>query len=72
MKLQSWPAQARWLLKIASIVVVYFAAAKLGLSLSFADTNVSPVWPPMQLLEAHAWDLSSAACCFPVKRLPKS
>jgi len=46
MKLRSWPTQARWLLEIVVLAVVYFAAAKLGLSLSFAGTNVSPVWPP--------------------------
>ncbi len=29
-----------------AVAVVYFAAAKLGLSFAFIHTNVSPVWPP--------------------------
>src|ERR1043166_6135240 len=34
-------------LGIAVIVAaIYFAAAKLGLSLAFANVSVSPVWPP--------------------------
>lgn len=28
------------------LALVYFGAAELGLSLAFAHTNVSPVWPP--------------------------
>src|SRR5882672_3853190 len=28
------------------VTAVYFAAAKLGLSLAFIHANVSPVWPP--------------------------
>jgi signal transduction histidine kinase/integral membrane sensor domain MASE1/CheY-like chemotaxis protein len=36
----------KYLLKIALVAVVYFAAAELGLSLAFLHANVSPVWPP--------------------------
>ena len=32
--------------EIAVLVAVYFAAAKLGLSLAFLNGSVSPVWPP--------------------------
>ena len=31
---------------ISGVAVLYFAAAKLGLSLAFIHGNVSPVWPP--------------------------
>jgi len=37
---------ARYLLTILIIAGLYFAAAKLGLSLASVHTNVSPVWPP--------------------------
>ncbi len=33
-------------LTLASVALVYFGAAKLGLSLAFIHVNVSPVWPP--------------------------
>ena len=29
-----------------AVALVYFAAARLGLSLASVHTNVSPVWPP--------------------------
>ena len=32
--------------KIAAVAILYFAAARLGLSLAIIHTNVSPVWPP--------------------------
>lgn len=31
---------------IAALAIIYYLAAKLGLSFAFASTNVSPVWPP--------------------------
>src|SRR5262249_19774279 len=31
---------------IAGVAVVYFLAAKLGLSLAYRNASVSPVWPP--------------------------
>lgn len=34
------------ILTISGVAVVYFVAAKLGLSLAFIHANVSPVWPP--------------------------
>jgi len=34
------------LLKIFVVAAIYFAAAKLGLSLAFLNKSVSPVWPP--------------------------
>ena len=33
-------------LTLAGVAIVYFGAAKLGLSLAFIHANVSPVWPP--------------------------
>src|SRR5258706_2524511 len=38
-----YPAYLVWVLAVAA---VYFAAAKLGLSLAFLHVSVSPVWPP--------------------------
>ena len=35
-----------YLLWLAGVAVVYFYAAKLGLSLAFLHASVSPVWPP--------------------------
>jgi PAS domain S-box-containing protein len=32
--------------EVAVLVAIYFAAAKLGLSLAFLNGSVSPVWPP--------------------------
>src|SRR6266850_882307 len=47
---RSWPvvnlSGGRYLLTILVIAGIYFAAAKLGLSLASVHTNVSPVWPP--------------------------
>ena len=47
---RSWPVVnltgGRYLLTILVIAGLYFAAAKLGLSLASVHTNVSPVWPP--------------------------
>jgi signal transduction histidine kinase/integral membrane sensor domain MASE1/CheY-like chemotaxis protein len=34
------------LVVMALVAVIYFVAAKLGLSLAFANASVSPVWPP--------------------------
>src|SRR5712692_3771798 len=39
-------SSGRYLLTILIIAGLYFAAAKLGLSLASVHTNVSPVWPP--------------------------
>ena len=39
---QSW----RTWLQLVSVAALYFAAAKLGLALSVAYGNVTPVWPP--------------------------
>lgn len=33
-------------LVIAGVIVVYFVAARIGLSMAFRGTNISPVWPP--------------------------
>lgn len=35
-----------YFLKLVVVAALYFAAAKLGLSLAFIHANVSPVWPP--------------------------
>ncbi|HYM33997.1 MAG TPA: MASE1 domain-containing protein, partial [Steroidobacteraceae bacterium] len=37
---------ARYLVTLAAVAVVYFFAAKLGLSLAFATEQVSAFWPP--------------------------
>src|SRR5882672_11485886 len=36
----------RPLAQLLAVAVVYFATAKLGLSLAFLNASVSPVWPP--------------------------
>ena len=38
-----YPTYLMW---VAVVTVVYFVAAKLGLSLAFLHASVSPVWPP--------------------------
>ena len=38
--------EVRNVLSILLVAAIYFAAAKLGLSLASVHTNVSPVWPP--------------------------
>lgn len=50
------------LVTIVALAVIYYAAARLGLLLAFADTNASPVWPPSGIAFAalllygyHAW-----------------
>jgi PAS domain S-box-containing protein len=35
-----------WMLKILALALIYYGAARLGLLLAFASTNVTPVWPP--------------------------
>src|SRR5262249_31145607 len=35
-----------WTARVVLLAAVYFAAAKLGLSLAFAAEQVSAVWPP--------------------------
>ncbi len=42
----------RYLLSILVIAGLYFAAARLGLSLASVHTNVSPVWPPTGIASA--------------------
>src|SRR5512144_1233398 len=39
----------RRLIEALAVVVVYFAAARLGLSLASINANVSPIWPPTGL-----------------------
>ena len=36
----------RQLFEALVVIAVYFAAARLGLSLAFLNANVSPIWPP--------------------------
>jgi PAS domain S-box-containing protein len=38
-----YPAYLVW---VSAVAIVYFAAAKLGLSVAFLHVSVSPVWPP--------------------------
>lgn len=38
-----------YLLTLLAVALVYAASAKLGLSLAYEHTNVSPVWPPTGL-----------------------
>jgi len=48
----------KWLLPLAqllAVAVVYFLAAKLGLSLAFLNASVSPVWPPTGVAIAAVW-----------------
>src|SRR5215813_11131269 len=39
----------RFFLEAIGVLVVYFAAARLGLSLASINANVSPIWPPTGL-----------------------
>ena len=39
-------AIAVYLLKLASLAVVYHLAARLGLKMAYVQINTSPVWPP--------------------------
>jgi PAS domain S-box-containing protein len=39
-------SRTRYVLALVLLAVIYFAAAKFGLSLASVHTNVSPVWPP--------------------------
>lgn len=43
------------LLQLLAVAAVYFAAAKLGLSLAFLNASVSPVWPPTGVAIAAVW-----------------
>ncbi|MES2818684.1 MAG: CHASE domain-containing protein [Pseudomonadota bacterium] len=36
----------QWLVTVLVLAGIYYAAARLGLLLAFANTNASPVWPP--------------------------
>src|SRR6266478_470854 len=45
----------RPLTQLLAVAVVYFAAAKLGLSLAFLNASVSPVWPPTGIGIAAVW-----------------
>lgn len=38
--------RAQWAVTLLALAVIYYAAARLGLLLAFANTNASPVWPP--------------------------
>lgn len=38
--------RVQWLVALVVLAGVYYAAARLGLLLAFANTNASPVWPP--------------------------
>lgn len=40
------PSRERWIIEIAVVASLYYAAARLGLLLAFENTNASPVWPP--------------------------
>src|SRR5438552_2599736 len=37
---------AVWILQIVAVAAIYYAAARLGLTLQLPGTNASPVWPP--------------------------
>jgi signal transduction histidine kinase/integral membrane sensor domain MASE1/CheY-like chemotaxis protein len=40
------PSAVEYFLQLAAVALVYFLAAKLGLSLAFIHASVSAVWPP--------------------------
>ena len=40
---------SRRFLEAVAVIVIYFAAARLGLSLASINANVSPIWPPSGL-----------------------
>jgi signal transduction histidine kinase/integral membrane sensor domain MASE1/ActR/RegA family two-component response regulator len=39
----------RFFLEALGVIVIYFAAARIGLSLASINANVSPIWPPTGL-----------------------
>jgi len=39
----------RFFLEAFAVIIIYFAAARLGLSLASINANVSPIWPPTGL-----------------------
>jgi len=43
------PYSSRRFLEAVAVIVIYFAAARLGLSLASINANVSPIWPPSGL-----------------------
>ena len=43
------------LAQLLAVAVIYFATAKLGLSLAFLNASVSPVWPPTGVAIAAVW-----------------
>jgi signal transduction histidine kinase/integral membrane sensor domain MASE1/CheY-like chemotaxis protein len=43
------PYSSRRFLEAIAVIVIYFAAARLGLSLASINANVSPIWPPSGL-----------------------
>jgi integral membrane sensor domain MASE1 len=48
----------RWivyLIQLLAVAAVYFAAAKLGLSLAFLNASVSPVWPATGVAIVAVW-----------------
>ena len=62
LSLNSWRSLSRYLLCVFFIAVVYFAAAKIGLSWASAIRQVTAIWPPtgialiaMLLLGARVW-----------------
>src|SRR6185369_6430044 len=43
---KSLPGWAKAIIKAIIVAAIYFAAARLGLSMASVHTNVSSVWPP--------------------------
>ena len=43
------PRPARWLLRVAGLALVYYAAARLGLRYASIGQSISLVWPPTGL-----------------------
>ncbi len=41
-----WAAWWAWVLEVAAVAILYYAAGRIGLTLQLPDTNASPVWPP--------------------------
>ena len=57
----SLPRPVAWLLKVAALAVVYYAAARLGLRYASIGRSISLVWPPTGLALAALFVLGRGA-----------
>jgi len=46
MRLRPRSSLVSWAIEVLIVAILYYGAARLGLTLAFESTNASPVWPP--------------------------